>query len=448
MGRAARWASVMSVLLLTGCAAVDERQRMPGQDDLRRARLQSPGGGGSDANPPAPPASSALTALPAPNSPLVEAVASEAASAQPVADGSARMENAPAPPPASRPRVTSRRDLIEMDHPALQGLSSIARNRRIHKMLEGAVAEEPDFPDIRDDPLERAGVPIAERDPFLFPWLMNLIYEDRWGLESDPIRARSRRIRKRATIDIRDPDPDTANFPNGAYTLPKGRLYIETSPVGFYGPSKVSPQIYQWNFLTRYGLTDNLEFRIFSNGLTVQGAKGKKPAATGFSPLAFDFKANFWEENTRYHVPAVGLEVYLQTTFGSPAFSGGTQPSMNLLFDQSLPLGIGLEWNAGITGVQNASGQIVYECSFQWSLQRQVVEDFDIFVHGFYNAAALPRLLNVQTFANNSLPTIAVVGVGGIWTVSDRLAVFGSYNFGTTSNSPSTIALMGFAVAL
>ena len=42
-------------------------------------------------------------------------------------------------------------------------------------------------------------------------------------------------------VDIRDPDPDTANFPNGAYTLPKGRLYIETSPVGFYGAEQEHP---------------------------------------------------------------------------------------------------------------------------------------------------------------------------------------------------------------
>ena len=40
-------------------------------------------------------------------------------------------------------------------------------------------------------------------------------------------------MRGRMKIDIRDPDPDTANFPNGAYTLSKGRLYIENSPVGF-----------------------------------------------------------------------------------------------------------------------------------------------------------------------------------------------------------------------
>ena len=104
--------------------------------------------------------------------------------------------------------------------------------------------------------------------------------------------------------------------------------------------------------MLRYGLTDNLEFRIFSNGLTARAAQGRQPATTGFSPLAFDFKANFWEENTRYHIPAMGIEVYLQTTFGSPAFNAGTQPSMNLLFDQSLPLGIGFEYNLGITGVR------------------------------------------------------------------------------------------------
>jgi hypothetical protein len=44
------------------------------------------------------------------------------------------------------------------------------------------------------------------------------------------------------------------------------------------------------------------------------------------------------------------------------------------------------------------------------------------------------------------VPTANVVGIGAIKTVNDRLAIFGSYNFGTTSGSPHTIALMGFAV--
>lgn len=438
-------AGLLVALALSGCMTPAEGVRVGTAGDLAAARLQDPGADAANDEP--PPISPLPPPLPGPTPPSDEASPGPAEESAPVPATTTEPTEAATGGSPAFPSRAARRQAVR-NSPALVGLSSIAKNRAVNRILAGAPEEEEaEFPDIHDDPLARAGVPVDERDPFLLPWLMNLIFEDRWGLETDPVRARTRRIRKRATVDIRDPDPDTANFPNGAYTLPKGRMYIENSPIGFYGASKTSPRIYQWDFLIRYGLTDNLEFRIFSNGLTYEAARGKQPAVTGFSPLAFDFKANFWEENPKYHIPAVGLEVYLQTTFGSSAFSGGTQPSMNLLFDQSLPLEIGLEWNVGITGVQNASSQVVYEFSFQWSFQREVVEDFDIFVHGFYNAAALPRLLNVQESATSSLPTITVVGVGGIWTVNDRLAIFGSYNFGLTPGSPGTIVLSGFAVA-
>jgi len=71
-----------------------------------------------------------------------------------------------------------------------------------------------------------------------------------------------------------------------------------------------------------------------------------------------------------------------------------------------------------------------------------------MFVHRFYNAAALPRVLRFQgATANNSIPRINVVVVVAIRTVNDRLAIFGSYKFGTTPGSPKAIALTGFAVA-
>jgi hypothetical protein len=323
---------------------------------------------------------------------------------------------------------------------------------------------EPDeglnFPPIHADPAkiygERFGIE-EEHDRFLFPWLVNLIFEDRWLIaEDDPATAVQNQFRRRMKVDIRDPDPDTANFPNSAYTLPKGRLYVESSPVGFYGASKNQARLYQWDYLIRYGLTDNLEFRLFSNGLTAQAARGPQLAVTGVQPLVFDFKANFWEENTKYHVPAVGLEVYLLTTFGTPAFNSGTQPSMNLLFDQTLPFEVNFEYNFGISGIHNGLGQTRYQFTFQWSFQRQVVKDFDVFIQGFYNEASLPRLIQFRTVtarevqrlvSQGAIPTANVVGVGCIWTVNDRLAVFGSYNFGTTTGSPATIALTGFAVA-
>lgn len=334
------------------------------------------------------------------------------------------------------------------------GGSSILRNRLGDSVGPG---EDPEFhyPDLFSDPIERYRRRFdldGPADPFLFPWLVNLVFEDRWLLaEPDAKEAIRNQHRRRMKVDIRDPDPDTANFPNGAYTLPKGRLYVENSPVGLYGAARngSQPQTYQWEYLIRYGLTDNLEFRLFSNGLTYQSRQGTQPAVVGQSPLAFDFKANFWEENTRYFLPAMGVEIYIQTTFGSPAFNNGTQPSMNLLFDQSLPFDVGFEYNFGITGTQNGLGQIVYQFSYQWSFQRELFKDFDVFVHGFYNAASLPRLLlfrgtNRQT---EEIPNVTVVGFGAIRTVNDRLAVFGSYNFGVTPASPKTIALFGFALA-
>jgi Putative MetA-pathway of phenol degradation len=333
------------------------------------------------------------------------------------------------------------------------GMSSILRNR-LDRAVGAGQAPEYSYPDIRAQPAQiyrdRYGVfQDEEPDRFLFPWIMNLIFEDRWLLaERDPAVALQNQLRRRLNVDIRDPDPDTANFPNGAYTLPKGRFYVENSPVGFYGPSRLSSAQYNWEYLLRYGMTDNLELRIFSNGLTA--TKGKN-GAVGLSPLAFDFKINFWEENTRYWLPAMGAEFYLQTTLGSPAFNSGTQPSIALLFDQTMPLGFNLEQNFGITGNRGVLGENVYAFSYQWAVQHQIVKDFDMFWQGFYNAAALPRLRNFTNLLppgeHRENPTAVVTGVGAIWTVNDRLAIFGSYNFGLTKFSPSTIALLGFAVA-
>ena len=114
---------------------------------------------------------------------------------------------------------------------------------------------------------------------------------------------------------------------------------------------------------------------------------------------------------------------------------------MALLFDQTLPLGFNLEQNFGITGNRGLFGENVYAFSYQWSVQHQVIKDFDVFWQGFYNAAALPRLRNFADLEpagahhqnQNQTPPAVVTGVGAIWTVNDRLAIFGSYNFGLTS---------------
>jgi hypothetical protein len=264
-------------------------------------------------------------------------------------------------------------------------------------------------------------------------------------LQEDADDARDEVLTRRSNHDVTLPGPDTANFPNSAFTLPKGRAYIESSPVAFFGKSPSFPAQYNWEFLIRYGITDDLEFRLFSPGLSATLGKHQ---TTGFSPLTFDFKYHMWDENLEKHIPAVGAEIYIQTPFGSPFFNGGTQPSIALLLDHTLPFDVLLEHNFGLTGVQSTFGEAVYEFSYQWALQRQVFKDFAVFTHGFLNSAALPRLPIFQRHIPQAPPSALVVGGGFLWNLSRRLAVFGSYNAGLAEDSPRMIGLLGFAIAL
>lgn len=262
---------------------------------------------------------------------------------------------------------------------------------------------------------------------------------------------------------IQFPGPDLAGFPNSSFTLPKGRAYIETDPLAIYTASKLRNYRYNFEYLLRYGLTDDVELRIFSNGYTYElmhaaasgGSAGslsttktknstnKPTPTTGFSPLAFDLKVHLWDENRDYFVPSAALECYIQTTFGSPAFNSGTQPSLALNFDSGLPGGFTLEYSVGISGNQSSQGTTYYQAAFQWSVQHNVVGNFDAYIHGYLNNTDLPRI----NFSQRSED--AVIGIGGIWTATDRFAIFGSYNFGLNPPaSHSNVALLGFAYAL
>jgi hypothetical protein len=324
----------------------------------------------------------------------------------------------------------------------------------------------PDYPDLHDDPLARSPVSPSQRKRPLFPALSNLIVEHERELNEDADDEREEQLTRRSDYDITLPGPDTANFPNSAFTLPKGRIYIENSPASFFGKSRSFPAQYNWEYLLRYGITDDLEFRLFSGGYS---ATLSKPYTTGVSPLTFDFKYHMWDENLDKHIPAAASEIYIQTSFGSNFFTGGTQPSIALLLDHTLPFDVLLEHNFGLTGIADTFGGSIYEFSYQWALQRQVFKDFAIFTHGFLNSAALPRLPIFQRhvrrdFASipltpadssagpsnqlTSPPTEVVVGAGFLWNLSKRLAVYGSYNVGLAADSPKIIALLGFAVAL
>ena len=250
----------------------------------------------------------------------------------------------------------------------------------------------------------------------------------------------------RAEPDIDNPGPDLANFPNSAFTLPQGRAYIEISPFTFYGSALGSPAQYNAEFLLRYGATDNIELRLFGNGLSWTGQHD----AWGFSPIAFDTKIQLWTEKPEYFLPAAGFETYLQTEWlGNKPFNSGFQPSFMFNFDQSLPWDIDFEYNLGTVRFQDPAGNNEWDFSFQWALQRDLFDkDFAVFIHGYYNATSLPRLPNVNLpYAVYKSPVQNAVGGGFIWTVNKRLAIYGQVSGGTTKFTPSVNSLLGFAVS-
>lgn len=240
--------------------------------------------------------------------------------------------------------------------------------------------------------------------------------------------------------DITSPGPDTANYPNSPFTLPKGRSYIETVP-GTYSlaGSDGTPTTWSWPFMIRTGLTDSCELRIISQGPTVVGATADGPAVDGFAPLVFDLKVHLWGDKDQLYVPIVGVEAFVLTGIASEPFNIGTEPGMVLLVDHRLPGDWLIEWNAGLYGVGGDGIPDVLsfpDFGVQWAVQKQLTESLAVFYQGFYNGAGVPYF-----------PSDLVSGFGAQWNLGQRLAVYTSYNWSLDGIGSPSGGYSGFAYA-
>lgn len=241
-------------------------------------------------------------------------------------------------------------------------------------------------------------------------------------------------------IDISSPGPDTANFPNSPFTLPKGRSYIETVPGTFSLPgSDGTPATWSWPFMMRTGLTDNCELRLISQGPTSITAAADEPAVTGFAPLVFDIKLHLWGDESWLYWPIVGIEAFVVSGLASRDFQIGTEPGMALLVDHRLPNDWLIEWNVSYFGT--SGGDLPDELSLpslgaQWAVQKQLTPSFAAFFQGFYNAAGIPYF-----------PSDLVVGMGAQWNLSQRLAIYTSYNWSVDGIGSPSGGITGFAYA-
>ncbi len=250
------------------------------------------------------------------------------------------------------------------------------------------VQVKPEYPKLHDDPLAESPVPPAERKPLLIPWLSNLIFEHNGELKEAADEARDEVLTDRSKSTLPYPGPTPPTFPTAPSRCPRAgptsrtRQRRSSASRGASRPSTTGSSCSATGSPTTWSS---------ASSPAATRPPSADPRTTGFSPLAFDFKYHMWDENLDMHIPAAGAEIYILTPFGSNYFSGGTQPSIALLLDHTLPFDILLEHNFGLTGIEDTFGGAVYEFSYQWALQRQVFKDFAIFTHGFLNSSALPR---------------------------------------------------------
>ncbi len=230
---------------------------------------------------------------------------------------------------------------------------------------------------------------------------------------------------------VSDPGPDLANFPNSAFTLPAGRAYVEWVPLNHETRDRSGGGArYSAGYLLRYGVTNDVEFRLLSSGYVFQRGAGRN---SGLAPLVFDLKWHVADEDVSRHLPAFGIEVALETNLAKRAYRAGNLPSVSFNFDQALPWGIAFEYNVGC-GVQlDDVGRTQYQAAFSWALQREVIDDVALFVNGYTNAG-------------EGAPSSAV-GVGGQWNLTRRWAFFTNVSTGLTANISRVSTMAGFAVA-
>lgn len=237
---------------------------------------------------------------------------------------------------------------------------------------------------------------------------------------------------------IHDPGPDTVNFPTSPYTLPKGRAYVENFPLGWQLEGNDDPAVYNWSFLFRYGLTDDIEFRVLGNGLTKVYQSQDSPSRLGFSPLIIGCKIHLSGKEEILWIPGFGVEFYVQTTAASDFLKAGTQPIVNFLFKHTFPHEWDLEWNAGMFGRQlpgPAKRRNLYGL-IEWALEKSLNHNFLILTHGYYGTPCEP-------YFSSQL----VAGIGFEVTPTDRTSVYGNVNWSLLSTGNPVLVYVGCAFA-
>ncbi len=247
---------------------------------------------------------------------------------------------------------------------------------------------------------------------------------------------------KRSLADMHYPGPDFTNYPNSAFTLPQGGIYVETNPGAFTGGSSISRSSWSMPYLLRYGLTNEIELRVLSDGLTVESD------TVGFGSVGFDTKIHLGAFEYGWFNATLGIEATVQTGkwLASKAFEDGDQYTLNLLIDHTLPGDLSFEWNIGVTRYSSQDKDLFLP-AVQWAFQRDVFDDVAVYINGYHGAIPTPDITDAG-YGTATWPQEQLIGFGAQWIMNERVAFFTGCNWGLTRFSPDYSTNLGFAISL
>jgi hypothetical protein len=232
--------------------------------------------------------------------------------------------------------------------------------------------------------------------------------------------------------NLQMPAPDFANYPNSAFTLPQHHAAVEiASFYTFYNNKNLRlPSEHNIGYLMRYGLTNAIELRLQSDGFSLNDNHKEQ---LGLSPQIFDIKWHVIDAPINSFLPAMAIEGLVQTEWASPAFKDGIHSALSLNFDQNLPYHICIEYNIGFIAQRIDSQRSLYQLALSWAVQRAIINDVEVFIHGYTNTAAGD--------------TVSVIGGGVQWTLLPGVVLFANANQGLNKYAPEFVSLFGFSVA-
>lgn len=241
--------------------------------------------------------------------------------------------------------------------------------------------------------------------------------------------------------DISSPGIDLGDFPNSSSTLPGGTWQLELAPFCIAGRDQYNRPSSSTLYLLRYGVTDDVEFRLLGDGFTTTYDDAQ---STGFSPVVLDTKIHLWDQMPEQWIPGTSLEILLSTDWGSKDLTSGYQPTIALNFDLPLTEKLSLGSTIGYGQVQqelllpNSSqvlSQNVNQAYFQWSVVRELNDRWSVFVTG----------QSYEKLAGDSAGTL--LAFGGNWQQSDRVVWYSLMGWGVTPDAPAIIAQIGLGIA-